>query len=198
MKRIAITTLACLAAGAALAGDFSQSDLKRMGVFLSNFTELRILSIDDHFTDINTPDAMIRFGVLHNDANAYQRTVKQCKTPKCPYGAAVMDVEHVKNALARYVNFVPGMMPNAEVNGQRFHFDGKHYHYDPAAGEGVYHVRVESATRQADGNVQMKGVLFDPEDAKVTLGTVKALAAPHTWKGKPTWAILTLDARLKD
>ena len=79
-----------------------------------------------------------------------------------------------------------------------YHFDGKLYHFEGAAGEATYFARVESAKKLDDGTVQMQGVVYNADDESIVLGTFTALAKPHTWKGKNTWALLSMKTTFSD
>ena len=77
-----------------------------------------------------------------------------------------------------------------------YYFDGKLYHFEGADGEAVYYAEVKEASLE-DGVVRMSGELYNAEDKKDRLGTFQAVAKPYKWKGKDTWAILSLRSELK-
>ena len=49
-----------------------------------------------------------------------------------------------------------------------------------------------------DGLVRMSGEVYNAEDRKDVSGTFKAIARPHTWNGKKTWALVKLQTTFKD
>lgn len=183
----------------ARAADFDAQAMKQMSVFLSNFTEIGMLDFEASKTlNPDSPGNMIRFGVWHNFINNYKSRISQCQTANCQWGSLTIKCEYVQDSLKRYFDYDLAQCPTVEDSDPPYHFDGKLYHFEGAAGEATYFARVESAKKLDDGTVQMQGVVYNADDESIVLGTFTALAKPHTWKGKNTWALLSMKTTFSD
>ena len=179
------------------AAEFSAQDMKAMGVFLSNFTELGFLNVKaSEFLDEKAPGDMIRFGIMHNYVNNFKSRIKPCPVKDCKWGSLVIDGAHVRDSLKRYFNHDLKQLPSVEDADPPYHFDGKNYHFEGADGEAVHHAAVTKAETGKDGLVHMSGEVYNAEDRKDVLGTFTALARPHTWNGKKTWALVELNTKV--
>jgi len=202
---LSLKKLFCAAALAAFmvlpaqAADFSAREMKAMSVFLSNFTELGFMDVKaDEFLDEKAPGGMIRFGIRHNYVNNYKTRVKECTVKDCKWGSLVMDGIYVRESLKRYFGYDIKQLPTIEDPDQPYYFDGKQYHFEGADGEAVYYAAVKNAEFSGDGLVHMSGLVYNAEDKEDVLGTFKAMARPHTWNGKKTWALLELKVTVKE
>jgi len=197
---------ACCAAFLALAlalpahaADFSAKDLKSMSVFLSNFTELGFMDVDAAaFLDEKAPGDMIRFGIWHNYVNNFKSRIKRCRDKGCPWGSLTIDGKFVQESLKRYFDCELKNLPTVEDSDPPYHFDGRLYHFEGADGEATYYAAVRKAERTGDGLVRMSGTVYNAEDEKDVLGTFTAVARPHEWNGKKTWALLELKTTVKE
>ena len=206
---IATAFLALCMALSANAGDFSADQLKKMSTFLSNFTEVRMNNFTaKEILDPNHPYEMIRFAIWHHNVNNSERTIKPHNSP---YGDATIDGKYVRESLKRYFDYDLKSLPSVrEPEGQsgcqecrpvEYHSDGVRYYFHRAdaisGGDTVYYTKVTLAEKLPDGNVQMKGFLYNAEEPSDVMGPFIALAKPHIWKGKPTWAIISIMMELR-
>ena len=202
IKRFTVCILACplvfcLFAGTALGAGFSKYDMKRMGFFLSNFTELHMYTFDAATV---SRDALISFGILHNDTNNYQSRIAPCTAEDCPHGSLSIDAAYVTESIKKYfgVDFKDHASVKPDFNYYAeylYYFDGKRYHFEGADGEAAYHARVEEAATNDAGQVVMKGTLHNAEDETDIYGTFEAVAKPYTYNGKNTWAIVSMKTK---
>lgn len=188
--------------GTAWAGEPSGAQqLKLMSTFLSNFTEVRLFDFDVerggndavlHLGGDPSQPELIRFGIWHNYVNNFQSRIKPCPVKGCKYGSAVIDARYVAESIKKYfdidVKHSSVDQPDAYF---RCHFDGKRYHFEMADGDPAYHARVEQATQEG-GVVRMIGHIYNPDDKAEATRAFVAIAKPHKWNGKNTWAILSL------
>ena len=200
-KHIACSALlgAVLIAPAAAASDFTADEMKRMSVFLSNFTEVGFFDIEAaEFLSGADKLNMLHFGIRHNYINAFKRTVKPCTDQNCPYGELTMDCSHVNAAFMRYFDYKPKQCIHGGNSEDYAHFDGKLYHFSGADGEATYYCKVEEAQKQPDGSAVMTGYIYNAEEESDSPAVFKATARPHTWNGKDTWALLSLKTVSKE
>ena len=176
-------TLVC-ASGANAADGFSKDTMKRMGTFVSNFTELGMTNLPDAQ---NLPDEQyVAFGVRHEWVNNHKRF-------KMGDGVASIEASHIENAVMRY--FGKAFKAHRAVPDHGIQYDPatKRYTIPMADGEMRTYARVESVTQNADGTLVMRGTLYNAKNTKETFGPFTAKAKPHKWNGKDTWALLSLE-----
>lgn len=187
-----------LSSAASAAGDFNAAELKKMSTFLSNFTELGFFDFDaKEITNPDSPADMIRFGIRHNYINNYKSRIAPCKIKGCPYGGLVIEGKYVTESIKKYFDYDYKKLASVEDSDPPYHYDGKFYHFGGADGEAVYFARVDKAVRNASGQIIMTGELYNADDEDDILGTFEALAKPHKFGGKDTWAILSLRSEIQ-
>ena len=165
----------------------SQSEMKKMSVFISNFTEVGMRQIDaDYISDRE----LAFFGIWHNWHNNFKSRIQKCPDKNCPYGGYIIDKKYVAESVEKYFD--------AELNHQSTedprhgHYDGKrYYHFDGADGEAVQ-ARVTQVSRRGD-KIIMRGETYWPDNDEIEGRPFTATAKPYKYNGKNTWAILTLE-----
>lgn len=186
---VAALLLSAVMALPSSAADFTAAQMKKMSTFLSNFTEVGLKDFSaKEVIESSNPYDMVHFGIWHNYVNNYHQSVKRCT---CPHGDMVMDGSWVKATLKRYFDYDLKSLPSVK-EPDAYYSDGSRYHFWGADGEAAYHARVTKAEKLANGNVQMNGTIYNADEPSDILGTFHAIAKPHTWKGQPTWAIISM------
>ncbi len=180
-------------AGADAKKGYSSADLKKMSTFLSNFTELGYMNFDaKELTDEKDPAEMIQFGIWHNYRNNFKSRIAQCPKKDCKWGSLVIQGKYVTETIKKYFDVdYPNLASVSEADMPVFYF-GNHYHFDGADGEAVYFARVDEAVKNSEGRIVMRGEIYNAEDETDILGTFEAVAKPHKFAGKDTWAILSM------
>lgn len=169
---------------------FSKDTMKRMGTFVSNFTELGMYNLPDAQ---NLPDEQYaEFGVMHEWLNNNSR-FKMGKD-----GMASIEASHIENAVMRYFGKKITAHRSVPMGGGSWEIKydpgTKRYTVPAADGEQRAYARVESAKKMPGGNIMMTGTLYVEEgDEDVSQGPFTAVARPHKWNGKDTWALLSLE-----
>ena len=189
---LAIMTLTAVGATAAQTETRMAADaatLKRMSVFLSNFTEIG-------FWDIDSPKAMaredlVRFGIQHNNANNFQSRIVHKKSQ---HGDQAIEAKWVAESVKKYFDL---NLQHASVlqSDPPYYYDGKFYHFFGADGEAVFHARVREAYALPDGNIRMTGELYDADGRDDTTYPFEAVAKPYQFNGKNTWSIVSLHTK---
>ena len=189
--------------GTAIAAQFGKDEMKRMSIFISNFTEQGLYDFDveresDGMLWLGGPDAapdLIRFGIRHNYINNFKSRIKRCSKKNCEYGSFTLDGKFVQESVKKYFDLD---LKNQSVmeSDPSYYFDGKLYHFNGEDGEAVYYAEVTSASRNGD-EIDMSGELYNTEDKKDRPATFRAVARPYKWKGKDTWSIVRLKTDFK-
>lgn len=204
-KRLFTVLLLCTllvftcAAFAAKDEGYSSADLKKMSAFLSNFTELGFMSFDaKELTNEDDPADMIRFAIQHNDVHNYKSRIAQCKKKNCEWGSLVIEGKYVTETIKKFFDVDYKKLASVPESDPPYFFDGKLYHFDGADGEPAYYARVDEAEKNSEGQIVMRGVIYNAEDESDLLGSFEALAKPHKFGGKDTWAILSMETERYD
>ena len=183
-------TLVC-ASGANAADEFSKDTMKRMGTFVSNFTELKMYNLPD--AQALTNEQYAEFGVMHEKMNNFNRFKQEEKS------RASIEASHIENAVMRYFGrqFSAHCSVPVGTRSWEIQFDAKTKRYtiqptnEPESAVVTY-ARVEKAENLPGGNVRMTGTLHNAKDESDRRGTFVAVARPHKWNGRDTWALLSL------
>lgn len=180
-----IFVLAVLSLNASRGND----EVKRMGIFISNFTELGMYDID--IETIRNQD-LIRFGIGHNVINNPKSTVRKCTLRRCEYGPSLMSGSAVEASVRKYFDLdvsnrsIRDNELEAEYDGENYHFDARQWRPDT-----VYYAEVQNVTR-GRGFIQMEGELYNIRNKSDRPAYFVAKAKPYRYDGKNTWSILSL------
>ncbi len=189
---LSLFAFSCAAFGGAKG--FSGAELKKMSTFLSNFTELGFMDFDaEVLTNEDDPADMIRFGIWHNYINNYKSRIARCKKKDCEWGSLVIEGKYVTESIKKYFGVDYKKLASVTESDLPFYYDGTYYHFEGADGEAVYYARVDEAVRDSEGRIVMRGEIYNTEDKNDILGKFTALAKPHKFNGKDTWAILRME-----
>jgi hypothetical protein len=165
----------------------SAADLKRLGTFLSNFTEQGFWNVSR--ADISRED-QIRFGVRHNYINNFKTRVKQCKVKGCEYGALVIDPKHVSESVKKYFNINLTKHDSVADADPPIHYDGKLYHFEGADGDVTYYARVSEVLESDKPNeLLVRGLLYDVENPDEPGGPYEVMVKPYKYGGANTWSL---------
>ena len=165
----------------------SESEMKRMSVFISNFTEVGMYHID--IDDISDSELAF-FGIWHNWHNNFKSRIQRCPNKNCPYGGYIIDKKYVAESVKKY--FDTEIDHQSTENPKWGYYDGKkYYHFEGATGEAVQ-ARVTSARKRGD-TITMRGVSYWPDNDEIEGRPFTATATPYKYNGKNTGAILTLE-----
>ena len=178
----------------------NDDEIKRMGIFVSNFTELSMYDFDleedgdESMLHLGSPEGMeelIRFGIGHNIINN-KKLIQKCTRKKCEYGQSTIKKESVSASVKKYFD-LPVEHQNLFGNAPEAEFDGKLYHFDKANFENdtIYYCEVQDVTR-GKKVITMEGELYELGNTKNRPAYFVAKAKPYKWNNKNTWAILSL------
>ncbi len=175
-----------LTASTVNASEFSANTMKRMSIFLSNFTELGMFDFDaKDILNENKPRRLIRFGIWHNYVNNFDSKIRQSGNKLS------IDGSFVRETIRKYFDYNIKRL----VSVGRFTYNGRKYIFDGADGEAVYYARVTNAKTISRNLIEMKGYLYNADDKNDRYGKFVALAKPHKYNGKNTWSIIRLSHR---
>ncbi len=185
----------CLAFGSQMAhnshaNEFSAAELKKMGIFLSNFTELGFRTFTaKEILNEDKPYDMIYFGVMHNYVNNFKSRIKSNKS-----GMLTISTKYVRESLKKYFGYTLNKYGSVKgTDGMDFILNGPLYEFQGADGEAVYYARVQKASTIGGNVIKMQGYLYNVDDEDDRNGLFTALALPHKYNGKNTWRIVSME-----
>lgn len=176
-------------------------ELKRMGIFISNFTEQGFYNFDIdedgdddmlHLGDPSNMGELIRFGIAHNVINNPKSTIRRCTRKSCDYGSSTMTGRSVADSVRKYFDMsirnqsVTGDSPEAFYDGESYHFEPDEWKPDT-----VYYADVQEVSRRR-GIITMTGELYNLHRKSERPATFTAEAKPYRWNKKDTWSIISL------
>ena len=156
---------------------------KRMGIFISNFTELDMYEIP-HVSAM-TGDELVYFGVGHNWIN----NPKQIK--KARGGKVSVDNKRVADAVKKYFALDLGNPRSAVYDGVEYSFAKGAYAFPTPGKKTVYYARVTAAYRDGD-EIIMTGDVYNLKNPAEVRGPFYAYTKAWKWGGKNTWALISL------
>ena len=164
--------------------------LKRMGVFLSNFTEVGFWDIAS--VGSVAREDLVRFGIQHNYINNFKsRIAKSNGTHGDPPFDLAIAGKWVAESVKKYFDLE---LEHGSVleSDPPYYYDGERYHLYGADGEAIYHARVKEAFNLSAGSIRMTGELYNADGNDDTTYPFEAVAKPHKFGGRDTWAIISL------
>ena len=166
----------------------SRKDLRQMSDFVSSFIEIDYYNFDSQNI---TMDELLNFGIWHNYMNN-MNLIEHVQNDSYDSAISAKDVE----AAVRKYFALPVKHQSINFEGSVYPFRNGMYYFHAADGV-PSRADVQEAVRK--GNViTMRGkIIFNNTDNEdEILGEFVATAKPHKWKGKNTWAILSLKSTL--
>lgn len=139
----------------------TSNESKKLGVFLSNFTELQLYKFDAQ--KLNNSD-LIRFGIRHNYINNFDSRIGSSN------GKLYISKTNVESSILKYFNIK--FKDHRTI--QNFKYNGKGYTFDGADGERVYYVQADDFYDLGNNNYRLNGHLYDPDSSEDIVSRVDA------------------------
>lgn len=164
--------------------NLSEAELAKLGLFLSNFTELGLYKLDSN--QLKAAD-LIRFGIWHNYINNYKSSISSSKG-----GKLFISRETVTASIRKYFNLT--FMKHASIAD--FQYNGKGYVFTGADGEARVYVRVHRVCQTAANQYKVYGSMYNPDSSDESgYGWVEAAVTKVTENGKSRYVLKKIDAR---
>lgn len=133
----------------------SQEELEKIGLFLSNFTELGLNEFN--VSNYNIED-LIYFGIWHNYINNSKTTMEFRD------GKSFINKKYVEQSIKKYTNIDLKEHKTVARHNFIFEFIGEEYKYIPADG-GLYpQVKVDKVIDKGSGIINVQGKLYSNEE----------------------------------
>ncbi|MBR0094965.1 MAG: hypothetical protein IJP91_06770 [Synergistaceae bacterium] len=200
-----LTVASC---GAAFAVEQTK-EMKRMSVFLSNFTEAGLFNFDlkdgdddedetfneyeeakIHLGNPNNVTELIRFGIVHNLINNYKSRIRRCSDPDCESGSLTVDKKFVFESVKKYFGLDISQRDMSVIEENQsvvFSYDGKLFHFDADSfkepdNDTVYYADVLGVIRKGK-NLSLAGDIYNSKRKTDRPGMFAATVRPvgDTW-----------------
>ena len=215
MKKVLILCMCIVFGLAGSALGASRQEMKRMSVFLSNFTEAGLFNFDIrtyadegeddlegeiplHLGIPNNVTELARFGIVHNLINNYKSRIRKCRDKNCESGPLVIDKKFVAESVRKYFGFdldAMDLSPIQDSPSVVYSYDGRLYHFDAESfgepdNDTVYYAEVEDID---EGRyITASGYIYDSKRPSRKAGTFSAFVIPSKWQGKDSWLIVSM------
>ncbi len=182
-----------------LVEQFSAEELKKMSVFISNFTEVTLFQINPNEEIFYFNAQAQLFGVMHNFFNNNSR-IKKC-VKDCKDGEFLLSIKHVNESIEKYFDYKlqenDSLPPYFVISGDYYNFGKGIDIFKQMKAQKVFvYARVSGAEKLDDGNIKMVGQLYQSNNTKQIAGSFEALAKTHRWQGKNTYALISIKSDL--
>ena len=196
---------------ASYAAEFNSETMKKMGVFLSNFTEtgLRNFNLSEltgtdqgiqqivmfayNHIRINTPAKYISEAQDHIRINTPAKYISEAQEY---YNLNRVSEKDLNAVLQRYMD-LDGFLSSRARQQDEFILPDyintlNTWEFPDQVPDLAEYVEVTSASRQDDGTVLMEGRTYYPDLNISSSSKCEAVAKPHKYQNKDTWAIISL------
>ncbi|MBQ9432916.1 MAG: hypothetical protein IJU26_01735 [Synergistaceae bacterium] len=194
----------------------SRQDMKRLGVFISNFTETGLFNFDIRAENTDDDDGLLhlgmpenvtelaRFGIIHNFINNKSR-IKKCRDRNCESGPLVIDKKYVAESVSKYFGLELDAMDLSVIDEDSsavFSYDGRQFHFaadsfrDPG-NDAVYYAEVQDVDSEGRYTA-VSGYVYDSKRTTNERGTFSAMVIPSKWQGKDSWLIISMSTEWDD
>ena len=194
----------------------SRQDMKRLGVFISNFTETGLFNFDIRAENTDDDDGLLhlgmpenvtelaRFGIIHNFINNKSR-IKKCRDRNCESGPLVIDKKYVAESVSKYFGLELDAMDLSVIDEDSsavFSYDGRQFHFaadsfrDPG-NYAVYYAEVQDVDSEGRYTA-VSGYVYDSKRTTNERGTFSAMVIPSKWQGKDSWLIISMSTEWDD
>ncbi|MBQ7155562.1 MAG: hypothetical protein IJR85_08435 [Synergistaceae bacterium] len=192
----------------------SKAEMKKMSVFLSNFTEAGLFNFDmkaDFDDDEDEQEGetpihlgmpanvaeLVRFGIVHNLINNYKSRIRKCTDPECESGSLTIDAKFVNESVKKYFGVDLAKKDLRYIDPEEnpsvaFTFDGKLYHFDADSfsepgNDTVYYADVQGVIQEGR-NLSLAGDIYNSKKTTDRPGMFAATVKPS---GK-SWVIIDM------
>ena len=207
-KFVCVITAILVLAGSALGA--SSQEMKRLSVFLSNFTEAGLFNFDIRATPddeegilhLGLPGnvtELARFGIVHNLINNYKSRIKKCRDKNCESGSLTIEKKFVAESVRKYFGLdldTFDLDAIADDVTAEFSYDGRLFHFDADSfrepgNNAVYYAEVQDID---DGGryTAVSGYVYDTKKTTKLRGNFSAMVIPSKWQGKDSWLIIRM------
>ena len=212
MRKILILCTLCVMVLTGTSYGASRQEMKKLGVFLSNFTEAGYFNFDiraensnddnDGLAHLGMPEnvtELARFGIVHNLINNYKTRIKKCRDRNCESGPLTIEKKYVSESVRKYFGLDLDAMDLdyiADDVTAEFSYDGRLFHFDAESfrepgNEAVYYAEVEDVD-STGRYTAVSGYVYDTKKTTKERGTFSAMVIPSMWQGKSSWLIIRM------
>lgn len=160
----------------------SPSESKKLGVFLSNFTELQLYKFDTNKASISD---LIRFGIWHNYINNFNSRIGSSN------GKLYISKSYVEESILKYFN----IKFKDHRNIQNFKYNGKGYTFEGSDGERIYYVQIDGFYDLGSNNFRIYGHLYDPDSGDEVVSRVDATVKKLKSSNGYSYVLLKLNVK---
>lgn len=203
MKKFLLSVLLIFVFCCAASAVDQTPEMKKMSVFISNFTEAGFFNFDledgdndgealseyeEPKTHLGNPaniTELVKFGIIHNLINNYNSRIKKCKDKNCESGNLTIDKKFVFESVKKYFGLDisrKDLSVIAEDPSAVFSYDGKLFHFDADSfrepgNDKIYFADVQGVTKRGK-NLLIAGDIYNSKKITDRPGMFAATVRP--------------------
>ena len=193
-----IFCVVALLLGGSAWGAPSDKQLKAMGLFLSNFTELGFLELStEEMTRPESYPDLVRFGVWHNYINNFKSRIASNPEGSGEKGDLRIEATWVEESVLKYFGLKIKANRSVDQSDPPYFFKDGYFYFWGADGEGVWFARVLKASGPEKGLWELSGEVYNPDDPQEILGDFQATLKEAQWKTKQTYVLVNMSTEFR-
>ncbi len=195
---VGIFCVAALLLGGSAWGAPSDKQLKAMGLFLSNFTELGFMNVStQEMADPENYPNIIRFGVWHNYINNFKSRIENAPEGSREKGDLRIKAAWVEESVRKYFGLKIEANTSVDQSDPPYLYEKGYFYFWGADGEAAWYARVKEALNPEKGLWELSGEVYNADDPEEILGDFQATIKEALWNQKQTYVLLNMSTEFR-
>ncbi len=190
---VAICSIAALFLAGSAWAEPTEKQLKAMGLFLSNFTELGFMDV--HTKDMVLSESypnLVRFGIWHNYVNNFKSRIKHNEEGNRENGDLRIKASWVEESVQKYFGLEFKADKSVDQSDPPYFLKDGYFYFWGADGEAPWFARVLKASNPDQGFWEVSGEIYNADDPEEILGDFQAILKEASWKTKQTYLLVEM------
>ena len=176
----------------------SEKQLKAMGIFLSNFTELGFLELStEEMTRPESYPDLVRFGVWHNYINNFKSRIENVPEKAREKGDLRIEAKWVEESVLKYFGLKIEANKSVDQSDPPYLYEEGYFYFWGADGEAAWYARIEEASNPEKGLWELSGEIYNADDPQEILGDFQATLKEAQWKTKQTYVLVNMSTEFR-
>ena len=176
----------------------SEKQLKAMGIFLSNFTELGLMNVStEEMTRPESYPDLVRFGVWHNYINNFKSRIENVPEKAREKGDLRIEAKWVEESVLKYFGLKIEANKSVDQSDPPYLYEEGYFYFWGADGEAAWYARIEEASNPEKGLWELSGEIYNADDPQEILGDFRATVKEAQWNAKQTYVLVRMSTEFR-
>ncbi len=176
----------------------SEKQLKAMGIFLSNFSELGFLDLStEEMTRPESYPDLVRFGVWHNYINNFKSRIENVPEKAREKGDLRIKAKWVEESVLKYFGLKIEANKSVDQSDPPYLYEEEYFYFWGADGEAAWYARIEEASNPEKGLWELSGEIYNADDPQEILGDFRATVKEAQWNAKQTYVLVRMSTEFR-